>query len=109
MMDKIKLVDAIAHLRKEIQDANQAAQGEALKLIVESIEVDFGIEIEKDRKASGQLNFNVPLVSGGIGGGGGNRSKSTHSIRLRLKPATRDVSGGYGPVDVIDKDQPEDD
>lgn len=90
-MDKIKLVDAIANLRREIQEANAAAQGEALQLTIEDIEVDFGVEIERTRKGDaklgGQLSFSVLSVSGGFGGSMGKTKTATHSIRLRLRPS----------------------
>ena len=48
-MTKIKLVDAIAELRRELYKANKAGAGEELKLEIEAVDVEFEVELEMSR------------------------------------------------------------
>lgn len=85
-MPKIKLVDAIAQLRRELYKANKAAAGEELKLEIEAVDVEFEVEIGKQGEAGAELDFNVVVAEGKLQAGGDMSSKQTHRVRLHLKP-----------------------
>jgi hypothetical protein len=103
VMEKIKLVDALANLRRELYEANEAAKNEGLKLEIDTIDVEFAVEIEKSAEASGQISgkakfLNFFVIEGGVKAGGEVGSTRSHSIKLHLKPkldnnTSFDVSG----------------
>ena len=85
-MEKIKLVDAIAHLRRELYAANQAGKNEGLKLEIGAIDVEFEIEIEKHGDLGAEISFNVVVADGKAKAGGDLHSAHTHRVKLHLKP-----------------------
>lgn len=85
-MAKIKLVDAIAQLRRELYKANKAGAQEELKLEIEAVDVEFEIEIDKQGEAGIELGFNVLGAEGKFEAGGDLASKHSHRVRLHLKP-----------------------
>ena len=98
-MEKIKLADALANLRRELYKANEAAKDEGLKLEIDSIDVEFAVEIVKSGEASGKLGGKLDLdfvvVEGELKGGGDIGSTRSHRLKLHLRPT---INGGRLPV-----------
>ena len=83
-MEKIKLVDVISSLRRELYAANEAGKSEDLKLEIQAIDVEFEVEIEKRGEAGVEVEFNVLVVGGKVKAGGDIHSAHTHRIKLHL-------------------------
>lgn len=86
-MDKIRLADALADLRRELYQANEASKKEGLKLEIDSIDVEFAVEISRSGEGEGKLSFNVLIAQGEVKTGGEASKTRTHSIKLHLKPS----------------------
>jgi hypothetical protein len=79
----ILLSEAIADLRRQLHEGILAAEGDDLKLRVESLEVELMVEASKegDVTASGRV---WSIVS--LGGRFGFRRSQTHRVLLKLAP-----------------------
>lgn len=94
--DWLDLADALTALRGQIAEAQMRASGSAVKLSVEEVTVEFGLELQRSAKGDGGLRFGVVSA----GGSGERTQRATHKVSLRLGAHT-DVGG---PVDVSDED-----
>ena len=106
IMKKIKLVDAIADLRKELYEAHEAGKEHPLKLDIDGVEIEFAVEIAKQGEVGGELSFYVPLVEidGKLNASGELGSQNTHRIKLHLKPKINDTS-----VEISGETKPQED
>ena len=103
-MGKIKLVDAIAQLRRELYKANKAGEQEELKLEIEAIDVEFEVELAKQGEVGAEFGFNVVVADAKLHAGGDIASKQSHRVRLHLKPTMNGRS-----AQIEDKTEPADD
>lgn len=83
---RIGLEEAIAALRQELIASVVASQGEHLRFEVGEITMEFHVEVERSAEAKGGIKFWVVE----LGGGGGQKDKSTHKVIIPLKPVRRD-------------------
>jgi Trypsin-co-occurring domain 2 len=83
---KIGLEETIAALRQELIASIIASQGEGLRFEVGEVIVEFHVEVERNTDAKGGIKFWVVE----LGGGGGQKDKSTHKVTIPLKPIRRD-------------------
>ncbi|MCC3326493.1 trypco2 family protein [Nocardia abscessus] len=94
--DWLDLVDALTALRRQLIEAQSRATDSAIKLAIQEVTVEFGLELQRSAKGSGGFRFGV--VSADVGGDLSRRA--THKVSLKLNALT-DVGG---PVDVNDED-----
>jgi hypothetical protein len=94
--DWLDLADALTALHEQLAEAQAQAASGAIKLSVEEVTVEFGLELQRSAKGDGQLRFGVVSV----GGGGEQVRRATHKVSLRLSART----DAGGPVDVRDED-----
>lgn len=85
-MEQVKLVDAIAQLRRELYDANEAGKNEGLRLEIDAIDIEFEVEITKGGEVGVEFGFRVLSVGGKVKAGGELGSNHTHRLKLHLKP-----------------------
>jgi hypothetical protein len=83
---KIGLEETIAALRQELIASIVASQGEGLRFEVGEVTVEFHVEVERNTDAKGGIKFWVVE----LGGGAGQKDKSTHKVTIPLKPIRRD-------------------
>ncbi|MCZ0988317.1 trypco2 family protein [Streptomyces diastatochromogenes] len=94
--DWLDLADALTALREQLAEAKVRGSGSPVRLSVEEVTVEFGLELQRSAKGDGGFRFGV--VSAGAHGERARRT--THTVTLRL--AARTEAGG--PVDVNDVD-----
>jgi hypothetical protein len=85
-MADLRLVEAISRLRQELYEANKAGAKEELRLDIESVEVEFAVEIVKRGEGGAEICFNVYVVNAKLKAGGDLDNKYAHRIKLNLKP-----------------------
>lgn len=95
--DWLDLADALTALREQLAESRTRAAGSPVRLTVEEVTVEFGLELQRSARAEGGFRFGV--VSASAQGEGARRT--THTVTLRL--AARSDTGG--PVDVNDLDE----
>jgi len=92
----LDLADALTALREQLIEAQERALGSPIRLSVEEVTVELGLELQRSAKGDGGLRFGVVSM-----GGSGERSRhATHTVSVRLSARTDDGE----PVDVSDKD-----
>lgn len=94
--DWLDLADALTALREQLAEARMRASGSPVRLSVEEVTVEFGLELQRSAKGDGAFRFGVV----GAGGGGERARRTTHTVTLRLAARTDED----GPVDVSDVD-----
>ena len=81
-MAEMSLSDVLVQLRKELEDAQEKAKDENLKLTVKDIEVE--LQVATTKEANGKVGFKVWLLEGETGGG--YTREQTHKLKLHLDP-----------------------
>lgn len=94
--DWLDLADALTALRGQLAEARMRAADSPIKLSVEEVTVEFGLELQRSAKGDGAFRFGVVSA----GGGGERARRATHTVTLKL--AAHTDTGG--PVDVSDED-----
>jgi hypothetical protein len=87
----VRLADAVRDLRSELTAALTESEGERLRFELDSVEMEFLLEVAKEGSADAGIRFWV--IS--IGAKGGVSSGSTHRVKLALTP--KDVVTGRRP------------
>ena len=86
MEERIGLREAISALRTELSESILAAADESLRFAVGEMTLEFQVEVERARGASGGINVWVVNL-----GAEGSRTRSvTHTVTVPLKPVTSD-------------------
>lgn len=70
------LADALTALRGQLAEAQERALHSPIRLSVEDVTVEFGLELQRSAKADGGLRFGVVSV----GGSGERGSVATHRV-----------------------------
>ena len=83
---RIGLEEAIAALRQELIASVISSQREALRFEVGEITMEFHVEVERSNEVKAGIKFWVVE----LGGGGGQKDKSTHKVTIPLKPVKYD-------------------
>ncbi|MGP4091584.1 trypco2 family protein [Streptomyces sp. KR55] len=94
--DWLDLADAVTALRRQLEEARTRAVDSPIKLSVEEVTVEFGLELQRSAKGDGAFRFGVVSV----GGGGERARRATHTVTLKLGART----DAGGSVDVSDED-----
>lgn len=92
------LAEVIGQVRDELEQAQRAGADRDLRFSVESVQLEFAVQVRREATGSGGLRIGV-LTAGGGGTKGHDR---THTIQIQLKPHGRDGNpnisvGGLGP------------
>ncbi len=84
---EITLVEAIAHLRQQLTEAESQGEHSAIRFVPSSVEVELGLKFtrEKSGTAGVKLFSFLDLSAGGKTGG-----ESAHRIKLTLQPVGPD-------------------
>ena len=90
MAELIPLKDAIQDLRKELQAAMQAGEGEALRFQVGNIELELNVVVTREAQASGKLEFKILGWGAEAGGGAKLADQRSHKVKLVLTPRRGD-------------------
>lgn len=86
MSKVVTLSDALVNLRKELQGAQQRAEGEGLKFKVEDIEVEFQVMVSTEGMGEVGADFWVLKTKTG----GKKTDQLSHKIKLRLTPENQE-------------------
>jgi hypothetical protein len=97
--DWLDLADALTALRGQLAEAQARAVGSAIKLSVQEVTVEFGLELQRTAKRDGGLRFGVVSV----GAGGDRARRATHKVSVKLSAQSQDG----GTVNVSDEDDGE--
>jgi len=95
----LDLADALTALRGQLAEAQERALHSPIRLSVEDVTVELGLELQRSAKGDGGLRFGVVSV----GASGERGSSATHRVSVRLTARTDD---GW-PVEVSDEDEGE--
>ena len=95
--DWLDLADAVTALRSQLAEAQRRAAGSSLRLSVDEITMEFGLELVREAGADGGLRFAVVSV----GASGKQARQVTHTVTVKLSARQDDGSG----VDIND-DEP---
>lgn len=85
------MADAVRALRSELTAAMAEAEGQRLQFELDSVEMEFLLEVRKEGEAEAGIKFWVICV----GAKGGVSSGSTHRVKLALSP--KDIVTGSKP------------
>ncbi len=97
--ERLKLAEAVAALRQELTSAMRAGEGERVRFELGTVEMEFGLELAKERGAEAGVKFWVVT----LGGKGSTTSGSTHRVTLQLTPKGAD-GGALGLISDTDVD-----
>ena len=86
-MSIIGLADAIETVRGELSEAIKKGEGQALRFVVEGIELEFAVEMIDEGTTSGKVKINVLGLGAELGGSGGGKQKDANRIKINLKLA----------------------
>lgn len=83
-MSNIALAEAIQNLRAELSVAMQAGEAQAVRFQLGVIELELDVELSREVEAKGGVKWWI------IDAGGGTRSNSgsSHKLKLKLEPIT---------------------
>jgi hypothetical protein len=97
--ERLGLAEAVAALRKELTSAMTAGAGERVRFELGTVEMEFQLELAKERGAEAGVKFWVVT----LGGKGSTTSGSTHRVSLQLTPKGPD-GGALGLISDTDVD-----
>ncbi|MCK9878647.1 hypothetical protein MXD59_23260 [Frankia sp. Ag45/Mut15] len=102
-MDEVGLAEAIEALRRELAAAKLAGVGEPVQFTLGPVEMEFGLEIRRERKGEAGVKFWVLSV----GGGGSAGRTATHRLKVTLQPQeiVSDGAGGTATRDMRVRDR----
>ena len=86
MSKVVTLSDALVNLRKDLQNAQEKAEGEGLRFRVEDIEVEF--QVTTATEGAGEVGADFWVLK--MKTGGKKTDGQSHKVRLRLTPVTED-------------------
>ncbi len=86
------LAEVIGQVRDELEQAQRAGEGRDLKFSVESVHLEFAVQVR--REGSGRAELRIGVVT--AGGGGSAAREATHTIQIELKP-----QGGDGNPNLM--------
>jgi hypothetical protein len=89
---RVQLAEAISELRREIRDAMETAQDEALRFRLGLVELELQVELGRETSGKGGLKAWVVEFGGEIRA----TNTSTHTVKLSLQP----IGPGGSDVDV---------
>jgi hypothetical protein len=92
----IGLADAIAALRRELNDAMKLGRKEHLRFGLGPVEMEFLLDVTREGSGEAGIRFGVVTV----GGKGGITSGSSHRVKLQLHP--HDSSGRPAQISDIE-------
>lgn len=84
-MKRIGLKEAIEALRDELGESILTATHKSLQFEVGEIELEFKVQMELSIKGTTKISFWVVDIDGG----GSRSSSTTHTIRIPLRPVTK--------------------
>lgn len=90
------IADAVSALRRELQDAIDRGQREALRFRVAPVEI--AMQVVVITSAEGRIGWGV------LGVGAKGEKQSTHTLRLLLEPVLEVPSGTFQDVKISDMD-----
>jgi hypothetical protein len=93
-MGQIGLAEAIALLRDELAQAQDAGQGHQFRFEIAEAEVEFLVEVGSEGGVDGKVAFGVLSV------GGQGKASHADSHRLRLKLKIKDAATGGRTLEV---------
>lgn len=82
----VGLSDAVRGIREELDNATNDGKGERIHFELGPIEMEFGVDVRKDRSAKAGVKVWVLNASAG----GDNGTTSTSRIKVILNPVTKD-------------------
>ncbi|MFF3322987.1 trypco2 family protein [Streptomyces sp. NPDC002889] len=85
------LAEVIGQVRDELELAQRAGEGRDLRFSVESVHLEFVVQVRKEGSGRAELRIGVLTA----GGGGSTARDATHTIKIELKP-----HGGDGDPNV---------
>jgi hypothetical protein len=94
--DQIPLASAIQALRHELTTAVEAGQDEKVRFALGDIELEFQVQIARERRANAGIAFWVLS----LGAEGSRSAGHTHTVRLSLSPVLASEAGTTGPLIV---------
>ncbi|MFH9084651.1 MULTISPECIES: trypco2 family protein [unclassified Streptomyces] len=97
---EIGLADALKALRDELAQATHEAEGHAVRLHVESVDLNLQVAVTDSLEAGGGVKFWVVSANGKATG----TTAVTHTVSLRLKAETADgnrVLTGADPTERV--------
>ncbi len=97
--EQLGLAEAIKGLRAELTAAMTAGAGERVRFELGTVEMEFGLELAKERGGEAGVKFWVVT----LGGKGSSTSGSTHRVTLQLTPKAPD-GGALGLISDTDVD-----
>jgi len=97
--ERLGLAEALAALRQELTSAMTAGAGERVRFELGTVEMEFQLELSKERGGEAGVKFWVVT----LGGKGSTTSGSTHRVTLQLTPRGAD-GGALGLISDTDVD-----
>ncbi len=98
-VEQLGLAEAVAALRQELASAMTAGKGERVRFELGTVEMEFQLELAKERGGEAGVKFWVVT----LGGKGSTTSGSTHRVTLQLTPKGAD-GGALGLISDTDVD-----
>ncbi|MFF7565740.1 trypco2 family protein [Streptomyces pseudovenezuelae] len=87
--DELGLADMLGGLRRELEDAQRRAAGEALRFVIADVEVEATVQITRNATGRAGIQFWVVQAGGDYARG----NATTHRIKLNLRlPRTTLIS-----------------
>jgi hypothetical protein len=90
-MTEVPLAEAIADLRRELQDATTAGQGEQLKFELDSVVLELEVALSTGAGANAKAGFWSVVTAEATAD---HRRGSTHRLTLTLTPRLSDAPDG---------------
>ncbi|MFF3289215.1 trypco2 family protein [Streptomyces sp. NPDC003023] len=82
----VGLAEVIGQVRDELERAQRAGEGRDLRFSVESVHLEFAVQVR--REGSGRAELRIGVLT--AGGGATAARDTTHTIQVELKPHGRD-------------------
>ncbi|MEU0392067.1 trypco2 family protein [Streptomyces sp. NPDC006208] len=76
------LAEVIGQVRDELEQAQRVGAGRDLRFSVESVHLEFAVQVRKEGSGRAELRIGVLTA----GGGGSAARDATHTIKIELKP-----------------------
>ena len=93
-MGQVGLAKAIALLRDELAQAQDAGHGHQFRFEIAEAEVEFLVQVSNEGGVDGRVTFGVLSI------GGGGKASHADSHRLRLKLKIKDAATGGHTLEV---------
>ena len=98
----IPLAEVVQELRRQLQQATKAAEGEDLRFTVEDLELELQVVVTKDVSAKAGFSFSVLLGQGSAEASAGYEKSLVQTVKIKLRPnpsngKALNLSGSGGP------------